>query len=283
MSIGTFILQPQGGLANRMRVISVCYEMCRVHNIPFRVEWKANDELGALWSDIFEEQQLFPLEDQRGWYKRSYRYKRWYKRIPDQLWAKVNNCRVITIKESDELTGEHTDEILNGLWNEWIRTIMSGTSIYITTGNWLGTVRNLSMFVPNAKIMAKVDDCAKSFSKNTYGIHVRRTDNVNAIASSPLSLFEQKIADILKTEPEARFYLATDDQETIDHLQGKFGREVIIVREKDFSRGTVSGIQDAMVDMWILSRTKKIYGSFFSSFSEMASWIGGIELEVLRK
>ena len=35
--------------------------------------------------------------------------------------------------------------------------------------------------------------------------------------------------------------------------------------------------------MYTLARTEKIYGSFQSSFSELASQLGGVEVKVLRK
>ena len=43
----------------------------------------------------------------------------------------------------------------------------------------------------------------------------------------------------------------------------------------------MDGIRDGVADMYTLARTQRIYGSFQSTFSEMASQLGGIPLQVL--
>jgi hypothetical protein len=43
-------------------------------------------------------------------------------------------------------------------------------------------------------------------------------------------------------------------------------------------RNLQKGIQDAVVDMYCLAGCQKIIGSYFSSFSEVAAQINGIEL-----
>ncbi len=86
----------------------------------------------------------------------------------------------------------------------------------------------------------------------------------------------------LMADPEINFYLATDDLKVETLLINKFPGKIITYK-KDYSRATVKGIQDAMVDLYSLANTCKIYGSYFSSFSDMASRIGNIPLIVIRK
>lgn len=42
------------------------------------------------------------------------------------------------------------------------------------------------------------------------------------------------------------------------------------------------GNKEGITDMYTLARTQKIYGSFQSSFSDMAAQIGGVPLEILK-
>lgn len=49
------------------------------------------------------------------------------------------------------------------------------------------------------------------------------------------------------------------------------------------ARQDENGIADAVVDLFILSRTQRLYGSYWSSFSEVAAQIGNIPLEIVRK
>ena len=56
--------------------------------------------------------------------------------------------------------------------------------------------------------------------------------------------------------------------------------EEIIVYKKELSREKEEGIKDALVDMLCLSKTSRIIGSFWSSFSEVSAEIGRIPLTI---
>ena len=56
----------------------------------------------------------------------------------------------------------------------------------------------------------------------------------------------------------------------------------ILTYKKEFSRTDVKGVQDAVIDLYSLAASCKIYGSYFSSFSDIAARIGDIPLKVIR-
>lgn len=60
-------------------------------------------------------------------------------------------------------------------------------------------------------------------------------------------------------------YLATDSEEVKQQLRNRYGSRVHTA-ETVSDRGSISGIKDAVADMYTLSRTQKIYGSSGSSF-----------------
>jgi hypothetical protein len=62
-----------------------------------------------------------------------------------------------------------------------------------------------------------------------------------------------------------------------NQIQQQYG-DRIITYEKVLDRNQQKGIQDALVDMYCLAGCQKIIGSYFSSFSEVAAQINGIEL-----
>lgn len=86
----------------------------------------------------------------------------------------------------------------------------------------------------------------------------------------------------LHNNSTVNFYLATDDKETQHQLLNRF-RSKMIVYHKVLDRNLEKGVIDAVVDMYCLSNTKYIYGSYWSSFSDIASRVGNIELKVLSK
>jgi hypothetical protein len=120
-------------------------------------------------------------------------------------------------------------------------------------------------------------------SRETIGIHIRRTDQLESIAQSPLQLFERAILKELKLNSRCRFFIATDDAETKTRLKALFGEETILTVDSELSRDRPNGVVDAMIELMLLASTKRIYGSFWSTFSQTASIIGNTELIVLCK
>ena len=113
-------------------------------------------------------------------------------------------------------------------------------------------------------------------------MHIRRGDHLTAIAESPVQLFVEIMGKDLSDDKEINYYLSTDDSDVELFFKKKFpGR--IIYYPKEFSRQSKRGIIDAMVDLYSLANTSKIYGSFESSFSDIASRIKGIPLVIVRK
>ena len=285
MKKGKLIVQPMGGLANRMRVIGVLYELAKRAGASLCVLWVNNAELGAKWIDLFDYPNDFYIEEltpKDGRYMHGYLSKNWYNNINSYLWAYIHGYRWYPSNMVESMNCDTSEEGLEHLYSTWISQLQKGNTLFISTGDYLGNNYDISaIFRPKHELQEKID----AFSlpdQNIYGIHIRRSDNTWAIDNSPIALFETEIEQILSSESDARFYLASDDKEIILHLRNKYG-EHIIVRDKTFGRGSVEGMQDALIDMWILSGTKKIFGSYYSSFSEMASAIGSINLMIVKK
>ena len=136
-----------------------------------------------------------------------------------------------------------------------------------------------------------IEDTLKSYDSNVYGIHIRRGDTLdhdwgkNYHGVSTDKLFEKKIQEIIDEKPDAKFYLSTDEKETLEKFISKFGDRIIYLK-KEFvtSRAaTYKGGQiDAAAEMFLLSKTKKIFGTNWSTFGETASRFTGIPYEVVK-
>ena len=79
----------------------------------------------------------------------------------------------------------------------------------------------------------------------------------------------------IKEDPLCKFYLSTDSEAEEGKLKSLFGSSIITQGEKELSRGKEEGILAAYVDLLSLSHCYKIFGSFWSSFSQTAVAIGG--------
>lgn len=58
-----------------------------------------------------------------------------------------------------------------------------------------------------------------------------------------------------------------------------YGERIIVNLYQVFSRENKNGMESAVIDLYALSKTQKIYGSFWSSFSQTASAIGNTKIE----
>ncbi len=84
----------------------------------------------------------------------------------------------------------------------------------------------------------------------------------------------------LEATPDTWFFLCTDDPEVAELLQARFPGRVLVL-EKELSRDTQAGMEAALIDMLLLARCRRVLGSYWSSFSQIASEIGGTDLEIV--
>jgi hypothetical protein len=100
-------------------------------------------------------------------------------------------------------------------------------------------------------------------------------------ANSPTALFIQTLKNEQKRNADIKFYLATDDRGEAKILKKVIG-ESIVYYPSELARKRPEGIQQALVDLILLSNAKKIIGSYWSSFTEIASVYGNIPSEVMK-
>lgn len=138
------------------------------------------------------------------------------------------------------------------------------------------------IFKPVDAVRKKIDSCIKDFEgENIIGLHIRGTDNVKAKNVSTIDMFILRIDEEVEKAPNVKFFLATDEITVRESLLKRYGKR-IIYNENVLSRDSVDGMQDAVVDLYCLSKTSRIIGSYWSSYSEIAAEIGGIKLEVCK-
>ena len=136
------------------------------------------------------------------------------------------------------------------------------------------------VFKLQPSLMEELNRLTADFSHDVVGIHIRRTDHGVATQCSPLEVFIQKIEQELSRNPNARFYLASDDVEVVRDIQRRFG-DCIVNFPGPLDRASVAGIQHAVLELYVLSRCRCIWGSFGSTYSDFASIIGKIPLETV--
>lgn len=96
----------------------------------------------------------------------------------------------------------------------------------------------------------------------------------------PVAGLGERMHAEIDIDPTTRFFVATDDPVEEACMRDTFGHRVF-AHPKRLTRNRPDGIRDALVDLLCLFRTRRVIGSFYSSFSEAAAEIGGVELVVI--
>lgn len=128
-------------------------------------------------------------------------------------------------------------------------------------------------------LAARVEALAPRLA-TAVGVHVRRTDHARAIARSPLAAFERAMDAARAADPSTSFFVASDDPQVLAHLVGRYGRAVVHHAPVSFDRNDPRAIEAAAVDLYSLSRCRRILGTHSSTFSRVAAQLGSIPLEL---
>jgi hypothetical protein len=271
------IVEPFGGLGNRIRVIASAITLCRKLNKQLTVVWNEDQYLNCSYTKLFLPSEKFEVMGK----KKKYHFLKNthgsdpYKNILAQMVNKLVNIDYYV----------HEDDFYNLIWTGKLNvpeTVSRYKNVYFQTCQQVDAIdESIQYLKPVAEIERTVNEISAGFNAYTIGVHVRQTDNLQSVQNSPLNLFIDEMKRAVLLETETKFFLATDDLSIEQKLINIFGNRIITYK-KDFSRQTMKGIQDAMIDLFSLSKTQKILGSYWSSYSEMASLINGTPLKILK-
>jgi hypothetical protein len=158
-------------------------------------------------------------------------------------------------------------------WDETSDLNWKSYGIFYTNANWTTHLRALR---PSRFVKELLDRrCAQLDWTNTIGVHIRRGDNKKSIEGSPLENFLQK----MRSNSDAVYVVATDDQNVREELTLEFGGRCVFPAGV-LSRKTEDGMVNGVADFFALAKTTEIWGSYWSSFSDIAARYGSVHLTI---
>ena len=264
-----FFLFPEGGLANRMRAIDSGVNLCR-KNDHLTVVWYKDWGMNCGWNDLFEAQPF--IKDKP--IPRLWRFILKHHKNNRYLRVLLPLLRKLHILWFHEINGDEYVPLIQEVIKErylWV-VIDSWEAFYPSTRfrKELFVLKNQSLLLSE---LSKINS-------DTIGVHIRRTDNTWSVNNSPLAIFEEKMRKELKMNPATLFYLCSDDEDVKAHFRQGEWRGKVILPDGILGRNSKEGIIQASVEMFTLAQTKKIYGSYWSSYGEIAARIGDIPIEI---
>ena len=259
------------GLCNRLRALVGFQAFAKIVNSPFFILWEKDRACDADISELFNE-----------------------------------NFKRISRKELDKSQNKNSAGMFNSI--EWFDKVWEKN--LKETVSWEDfrkvALECLDSLTPLPHIQNKIEHFFTEYSvENIYGLHIRMTDNLDAYKKwdgkvvdfnisdvSQLAGFEKFIKDRLLDEPASRFFLATDNSDIEKEFSEKFPGKILVFKKnyqedkkKTFSLSQLkfvsknqrtTSIEDALIDILILSKCKEIAGTYFSSFSKFSAVWGRV-------
>jgi hypothetical protein len=113
---------------------------------------------------------------------------------------------------------------------------------------------------------------SESFTSYTVGIHVRRQDWRSQKA---IDYYYKHMNKLIEKNKNLSFFVCSDDVGSIQALRERYAN-VHYYPTRSLHRGSAEAIEDALIELMLLSKTNFLLGTPGSSFSSMAQVIGGM-------
>ncbi|MEM6468419.1 MAG: hypothetical protein AAF802_02535 [Planctomycetota bacterium] len=300
------VVKPAGGLCNRLRVIDSARKLATQSERELIVIWELNHDLNCNYRSLFLDPDFTLLQQKR--------LRRWdfpslvSKTTRNPLWDRAFKRRLQAIAPGDwsvRLLNEFSEDLetLRPVTPERYANVTTydksvyrafqryadqlhelDESIYWCTCWRMSDEQNYrAMFPVQPDIQCRVDSVTEKFHEPVIGTHIRGTDCRTSKDHSGTEGFFQVVEEHLASNPTGTVFLATDEPSIKDQMIRRFGSQIVYFEQENYARSNARNIENALVDLLCLAKTKNIYGSYFSTFSQVAAdWFGGTETTVMR-
>jgi hypothetical protein len=282
-----------GGISNRIKCLVSVWRIGEKFEREPILYWPKNSACGCHFKDLFENN---------------------VKEISREDLVKILKKREFQLqKDDDNLITENNKEFFisktwrfvvfkNEMSNKLIKDISSGKEQNILSARKGQSIDYeydrvplnlreeiliyLKKLKPLKKLQKKIDEFNyKNKIWDCVGVHIRRGDFVSQKKDwkgrfSGDEKFIKKMREILKKTPKQRFFLCTDSLETENKFKELFGKRIINFKKTNFDRANVLAVQEGLIDLMLLSKTKHILGTYGSTYTETAWWFGGCKAKM---
>jgi hypothetical protein len=262
VSTRTLTVFAHTGLSNRINVLISGLALAEASGRKFRMLWPRTPACGAAFHELFAND--WPVEEVDAQAIEHWPYT-WSRRIPippDLLAASVETVVI----------GAHQTLVRPDLYPAHAALVEPCLAYF----------RQLQ---PIAEIAAAVQSFRESrFRPTMIGVHLRRGD-YRMIRPDMLDNTAAALAAVegaLRQLPQAGIFLATDDgapdlraeptpvEGVRERFVRRFGERVVWTAPRSLARSAPEGVQDGLVDLWLLRQTDYFVGSQGSAFSRLA-------------
>jgi hypothetical protein len=263
---------PTQGFANRLRMVASSYIFSKMINTPLFVCWLPSMECNAEYNDIFDDADFHVIDFNK---VKSAKYFYFGKQHTQNM---IN--KIMEIHGSKNMTCDYL--ILEG-GHEFKDPSLSVQSF----------VYQKHMFYKSLQFSNVIRDKVSYFDglydlNKTIGIHYRdiinkydgqdiqSSDLVNFTKNSPVEKFKE-IVTKLDDSKFTHILIISNNPDIPYVFKNQFKHVSFITTSvESYERNNKNAIIESVIDFLVLSKTKMIIGTFYSSFSDEASFVNFI-------
>lgn len=287
------------GLCNRLRNLASCAVLAEHSGRELVVCWMNEKNIPDCktigfteWSDLFVSPRfkLITLLPKEGVifggnpsYGSPFFKQRWLERIPAHSYLEE------AVYSQSHLPGAENEIDINlPDKNVIIHTIHNVKPTDMSENEFYDRKRAFyKTLIPIPSIAKTVQRISSQFSNDIVGVHVRTTDilkQVHKKDNPAIWKYMQYMKEEMDKNPDVAFFVSSDSYYILRHFRNCFRGKVFFNDQVEYNsngeveRGTVKATQNALADLLLLSKTKRLIGTRFSSFSYEAACMGGIPI-----
>ena len=267
------------GIGNRLRGLISAMRLSKILNRKLLLFWKNSKHLGCDFNDLFENKFDEITQEE---FDRIINGDHNFKLYRDVLDEDYNNHKYLILDTWKWifLPGE-IEEGFNKTYASEKGNNIDFEFDRIPVKQRLDILTELIELRINKDVLTLIKEFEKKYNLKEYtGMHIRRGDNKFTTDGREKISSDEKFEKIIKDNPNEKFFISTDSVEVAKRMKEKFGERIIYFPSEDKKRINKESIQEALAAIVLLSKTKKLYGSFLSTFSEMVWWYSGCKIPV---
>ena len=288
MTIKCVISNNQGGLSNRMKSLISAIRYSVHHNIDYYVNWPIlnsysthNHILNCKFESLFKNNIIINIDNDDNDNLSSITYNSHCFLIlnKDNIPTNFNNFKSkcpVSFSKNDSLNRN-----IDFMYNEIPTNLLEEYKNYF------------KILQPIDSIQSKINTYSNSnFNDNTISVHIRswsrNGENSRRNALFNIKMYENKLISCIENADNLtnlKFFLASDSSDVIDYFTNKSTiKEYIITYPRktklDISRDIPEGVQEDLIELYLLGKNKKIIGSHFSTYTEVAWYLAGCPKDI---
>ncbi len=269
------IVYCESGLCNRLRTLISAYFLSKVLDRKMEFIWVKNSSCGASFFDLFENNEFNIVDNYSIW------KKIFFKKLPlfrDKKTEKIS---------FDLLKIDFLNNVIVTFVSVFSEKDFPYHNFFLEESNKI-----FDILKPKKYIRDEVDFFVKNnFTCKVMGVHIRRGDFTIHFPDkvNNLSFFIKEMDVFIENNPNAKFFVSTDDgaktpkglktnsEDVINILIKRYGSNKILqYKPRSLDRESVESIEDALVNLLILRKTDEFIGNQYSSFSGLVMLNRGV-------